>query len=40
MEDKDIYFFQPNGIVPITKGTKFTLTNKNQQPLQVAVLNQ
>jgi mannose-6-phosphate isomerase-like protein (cupin superfamily) len=40
MEDKDIYFFQPNGIVPITKGTKFTLTNKNQQPLQVVVLNQ
>jgi mannose-6-phosphate isomerase-like protein (cupin superfamily) len=39
IEDKDTYFFQPNGIVPITKGTKFALHNKNQQPLQVVVFN-
>lgn len=40
IEEKNTCFFQPNAIVPITKGTKFTLQNKSQLPLQVVVFNQ
>ena len=40
IEGKGTHFFQSNGIVPIVKGMKFTLQNKNQKPLQLLVFNQ
>ena len=34
------HFLQPDSIVPIAKGMKFTIQNKNQTPLQLVVFNQ
>lgn len=38
--NKGTHFLQPNGIVVITKGTKFTTVNNNKMPLQLLVFNQ